>query len=113
MFVVGRLAQGSLDAYDEKEKRFLPYLGGLPATQLVVSPDRKWMVYTDYPRGHLWRSKIDGSEKMQLLNSGAQMVTWSPDSKWIAFPSGEQLDNTSMNPFEVNFSGAPPSTLTR
>jgi hypothetical protein len=53
MFVVGRLAQGSVHFYDEKEKRFLPYLGGLPATQLVVSPDRKWMVYTDYPRGDL------------------------------------------------------------
>jgi serine/threonine protein kinase len=62
MFVVGRLAQGSLHFYDEREKRFLPYLGGLPATQLVVSPDRKWMVYTDYPRGYLWRCKIDGSE---------------------------------------------------
>ena len=47
MFVVGRLAQGSLDAYDKKEKRFLPYLGGVPAMQLAVSPDRKWMVYTD------------------------------------------------------------------
>ena len=41
MFVVGRLAQGSLDAYDKKEKRFLPYLGGVPAMQLAVSPDRK------------------------------------------------------------------------
>jgi hypothetical protein len=53
MFVVGRLAQGSVHFYNEKEKRFLPYLGGLPATQLVVSPDQKWMVYTDYPRGDL------------------------------------------------------------
>jgi Tol biopolymer transport system component len=80
MFVVGRLAQGSMHFYDEKEKRFLPYLGGLPATQLVVSPDRKWMVYTDYPRGYLWRCKIDGSEKLQLTETFAQMPTWSPDS---------------------------------
>ncbi len=85
MFVVGRLAQGSLHFYDEKEKRFLPYLGGLPATNLVVSPDRKWMVYTDYPRGYLWRCKIDGSEKLQLTNTFSQMPTWSPDSKWIAY----------------------------
>ena len=101
MFVVGRLAQGSLHFYDEKEKRFLPYLGGLPATQLVVSPDRKWMVYTDYPRGYLWRCKIDGSEKLQLTNTYAQMPTWSPDSKWIAYSDWSELYRVSVD------SGAP------
>ena len=101
MFVVGRLAQGSMHFYDEKEKRFLPYLGGLPATQLVVSPDRKWMVYTDYPRGYLWRCKIDGSEKLQLTNTLAQMPTWSPDSKWIAYTDWQELYRVSVD------SGAP------
>ncbi len=101
MFVVGRLAQGSLHFYDEKEKRFLPYLGGLPATQLVVSPDRKWMVYTDYPRGYLWRCKIDGSEKLQLTDTLAQMPTWSPDSKWIAYSDWHELYRVSVD------SGAP------
>jgi serine/threonine protein kinase len=105
MFVVGRLAQGSLHFYDEKEKRFLPYLGGLAATQLVVSPDRKWMVYTDYPRGYLWRSKIDGSEKLQLLNSVAQMVTWSPDSKWVAYSDWHEL-------YRVSVDGGAPEKLT-
>jgi sugar lactone lactonase YvrE len=60
----GGLAQGSLHFYDEKEKRFLPYLGGLPTTQLVFSPDRKRMRYTDYPRGYLWRCKIDGQREV-------------------------------------------------
>jgi serine/threonine protein kinase len=101
MFVVGGFAQGSMHFYDEKEKRFLPYLGGLPATQLAVSPDRKWMVYTDYPRGYLWRSKIDGSEKLQLTNTSAQMVTWSPDSKWIAYTDWHELYRVSVD------SGAP------
>ena len=81
MFVVGRLAQGAMHFYDERGKAVFAYLGGLPATQLVVSPDRKWMVYTDYPRGYLWRCKIDGSEKLQLTDTLAQMPTWSPDSK--------------------------------
>jgi dipeptidyl aminopeptidase/acylaminoacyl peptidase len=31
LYVVGRVAQGSLHYYDETEKRFLPYLGGLAA----------------------------------------------------------------------------------
>jgi hypothetical protein len=97
MFVVGRLAQGSLHFYDEKEKRFLPYLGGLPATQVVVSPDRKWMAYTDYPRGYLWRCKIDGSEKLQLTNTYAQMPSWSPDSKWIAYSNWSELYRVSVD----------------
>jgi eukaryotic-like serine/threonine-protein kinase len=101
MFVVGRLAQGSLHFYDEKEKRFLPYLGGLPAAQLVVSPDRKWMAYTDYPRGYLWRCKVDGSEKLQLTDKFAQMPTWSPDSKWIAYSDWNELYRVSVD------SGAP------
>jgi eukaryotic-like serine/threonine-protein kinase len=101
MFVMGRLAQGAMHFYDEKEKRFSPYLGGLPASQLVVSPDRKWMAYTDYPRGYLWRCKIDGSEKLQLTNIFSQMPTWSPDSKWIAFSDWHELYRISMD------SGAP------
>jgi eukaryotic-like serine/threonine-protein kinase len=101
MFVVGRVAQGSLHFYDEKEKRFLPYLEGLPAAQLVVSPDRQWMVYTDFPRGYLWRCKLDGSEKLQLTDTFAQMPTWSPDSKWIAYSDWNEIYRVSVD------SGAP------
>ncbi len=105
MFVVGRLAQGSMHFYDEKEKRFLPYFEGLPATQLVVSPDRKWMVYTDYPRGYLWRCKLDGTEKLQLTDTLAQMPTWSPDSKWIAYSDWHEL-------YRVSADGGAPEKLT-
>jgi serine/threonine protein kinase len=101
LFVIGRVAQGAMHFYDDKEKRFLPYLGGLPAMQLVVSPDRKWMAYTDYPRGLLWRCKIDGTEKLQLTNTFAQMPIWSPDSKWIAYTDWSELYRVSVD------SGAP------
>ena len=97
MFVVGRLAQGSLHFYDEKEKRFLPYLGGLPAMQLVVSPDRQWMAYADFPRGYLWRSRLDGSERLQLSNTYSQMPTWSPDSKWIGYSDWNELYRVSVD----------------
>ena len=38
LFVVGRTSQGAMHFYDEKEKRFVPYLGGLAAAQFVISP---------------------------------------------------------------------------
>jgi eukaryotic-like serine/threonine-protein kinase len=105
MFVVGRLAQGAMHFYDEKEERFLPYLEGLSATQLVVSPDRKWMVYTDYPRGYLWRCKLDGSERLQLTDTVAQMPTWSPDSKWIVYTDWHEL-------FRVGVESGAPEKIT-
>jgi serine/threonine protein kinase len=105
LFVVGRTAQGAMHFYDEKEKRFVPYLGGLAAAQVVISPDRKWMVYSDYPRGYLWRCRLDGSDKLQLTNSLSQMPTWSPDSRWIAYSDWNEL-------YRVSVDGGTPEKLT-
>jgi len=105
LFVVGRTAQGAMHFYDEKEKRFVPYLGGLAAVQFVISPDRKWMVYSDYPRGYLWRCRLDGSDKLQLTNSLSQMPTWSPDSRWIAYSDWNEL-------YRVSVDGGTPEKLT-
>ncbi len=44
-----------------------------------------------HPRHYLWRSKLDGSEKLQLADFYSWMPTWSPDSKKIAFSNGEEL----------------------
>ena len=105
LFVVGRTSQGAMHFYDEREKRFVPYLGGLAAAQFVISPDRKWMVYADYPRGYLWRCRLDGSEKLQLTNSLSQMPTWSPDSRWIAYSDWHEL-------YRVSVDGGTPEKLT-
>jgi Tol biopolymer transport system component len=105
LFVVGRTSQGAMHFYDEKEKRFVPYLGGLAATQFVISPNRKWMVYADYPRGYLWRCRLDGSDKLQLTNSLSQMPTWSPDSRWIAYSDWHEL-------YRVSVDGGTPEKLT-
>jgi Tol biopolymer transport system component len=43
--------------------------------------------YVSYPENTLWRSKADGSEKLQLTYSHLLVVQphWSPDGKRIAF----------------------------
>jgi len=91
LFVIGRAVQGSMQVYDSKEQRFIPYLNGLPASNVVVSPDRQWMVYVEYPRRFLWRSRLDGSERLQLTNIPAFMPAWSPDSKWVAFSNFNEI----------------------
>jgi dipeptidyl aminopeptidase/acylaminoacyl peptidase len=97
LFMIGRNAQGAMHVYDPQQKRFVPFLDGLPAAEFVISPDRKWMVYVDYPQTYLWRSKLDGSEKLQLTDVYAAMPQWSPDSKNIVFSDWKQLYLVSLD----------------
>lgn len=105
LFIIGRIAQGTMQAYDPKLKRFVPFLDGLAAADFILSPDKKWMVYADYPRRHLWRSKLDGSEKLQLTDFYSWMPKWSPDSKKIVFSDQQEI-------YMVSVDGGAPEKLT-
>jgi dipeptidyl aminopeptidase/acylaminoacyl peptidase len=73
--------------YESKTKQFLPFLGGISAEELEVSPDGQWVTYTTFPESNLWRSKLDGSERLQLTFPpvNAHEPRWSPDGKQILF----------------------------
>lgn len=91
VFMLGRMAQGEMLAYDSRAKRMLPYLNGFPALEFVISPDRQWMAYTEYPSGSLWKSRLDGSDRTQLSASYAVMQQWSPDGKSIVYSDWKKL----------------------
>jgi Tol biopolymer transport system component len=105
LLVIGRVAQGSMQAYDSKGQRFIPFLDGLAASSFVISPDRQWMVYADYPRHLLWRSRPDGSERLPLTDIPAWMPEWSRDSKWVAFCNFKAI-------YRVSIDGGVPEQLT-
>jgi eukaryotic-like serine/threonine-protein kinase len=105
LLVIGRVAQGSMLAYDSKEQRFIPFLNGLAASSFVISPDRQWMVYADYPRHLLWRSRLDGSERLPLTDIPAWMPEWSHDSKWVVFCNFKAI-------YRVSIDGGVPEQLT-
>jgi serine/threonine protein kinase/Tol biopolymer transport system component len=105
LLVIGRVAQGSMQVYDSKEQRFIPFLNGLAASCFVISPDRQWMVYADYPRHFLWRSRLDGSDRLQLTDIPAWMPEWSPDSKWAVFSNFKEI-------YRVSIDGGIPEQLT-
>jgi Tol biopolymer transport system component len=57
------------------------------------SLDGQWVVYAARENGTLWKSRIDGSNRVQLMSgaTGAFAPHWSPDQKEILF-TGFLLD---------------------
>jgi len=94
LFVQGWQSRGELLRYDAKSKQLAPYLSGISAMGLDFSRDGEWVAYNDVSDGTMWRSKMDGTQKLQLVfpPMEAYLPRWSPDGKQITFfghPPGE------------------------
>jgi Tol biopolymer transport system component len=87
LFVVGVQQRGELVRYDAKSGEFIPYLGGLSIGDVEFSRDQKWITYIQYPESTAWRSRVDGTERVQLTFPPlvAALPHWSPDGRRIAF----------------------------
>jgi len=90
LFALGDQPRGRLVRYDAGTKQFVPYLPENPdlsAEGVVLSPDRRSIVYTAFPGGTLWRSAVDGSARVQITFPPMRAVLprWSPDGSQIAY----------------------------
>ncbi len=88
IYAVGNQLRAELVRYDAKSGQFLPYLDGASIGDVSFSPDGQWLAYVTYPENILWRSRVDGTQKLQLTSSVpkyANMPRWSPDGKQIVF----------------------------
>jgi len=87
VFAMGAQVRGELVRCDEKTGQSEPYLSGLSADGVDFSKDRRWVTYVTIPEGSLWRSRPDGSERLQLTfpPMRAFLPRWSPNGDMIAF----------------------------
>jgi DNA-binding winged helix-turn-helix (wHTH) protein/Tol biopolymer transport system component len=108
IFAIGSKERGQLVRYDIKSSQFVPLLSGISATDATYSIDGNWVAYIMFPEHTLWRSRSDGSERMQLTYP--PMEVWepfiSPDGTKIAFDS---IGDNSVCVIDVN--GGSPRTI--
>jgi len=118
IFAIGVQRRAELVRYDLRSHQFIPFLGGTSATGVSFSRDGAWITYATYPEGEIWRSRPDGTEKLQLM-SGSSAAGWSPvispDGRQVAFIGGlsgiQQLYLVSMDggrPQSVQIDGVLP-----
>ncbi|MGA7243244.1 MAG: protein kinase [Terracidiphilus sp.] len=113
LFVVGMTFRGELTSVNVKTGRPSVYLGGISADWIDASRDGKQVVYVSYPQGDLWKSNVDGTNRVQLTFGPIKPVLprWSPDSQTILFFEFPDGPNKPGKMFEIPASGGTPHEL--
>jgi len=87
LLAVASQQRGELVRYDNSTQQFVPFLSGASISDLDFSRDRQWIAYVTVPDHTLWRSREDGTERLQLTSAPVDAVLprWSPDGKSIVY----------------------------
>ena len=112
LFVVGTQPRAELVRYDAKSSDFVPFLGGISASDVDFSRDGQWMTYVSLPDGVLWRSKTDSGSRLQLTYPPMRtaLAHWSPDGQQIAFSGA--IPGKPWKVFVISKDGGTPDPLT-
>jgi Tol biopolymer transport system component len=107
VFALGTKERGELVRLDLKTKQFVPFLGGISAKDVAFSRDGQWVAYRAFPDLTVWRSRSDGSDRLQLTHSiGIEGIGFTPDGKSIVFNDWDHGNLAA-----VGLDGGQPTTL--
>ncbi len=99
VFAIGTKQRGELVRYDMSSKQFVPLLSSISAWDPTFSSDGKWVAYASYPDFTLWRSRTDGTDRLQLTDSPVRV--WdafiSPDGKQVTYSTAGEINVVSMD----------------
>jgi Tol biopolymer transport system component/DNA-binding winged helix-turn-helix (wHTH) protein len=111
IFVKGTLLRSEVTRLEANSRHSLPFLDGISIETLDFSKNGEWIAYTTLPEGTLWRSKTDGSQRLQLSFSPmrAALPRWQPDGRRIVFMA--QNPGQPWNICLVSAEGASPEQL--
>ena len=87
IFFIGLNTRSELLSYSQEIHAFIPSAGKLSnARRVEFSRDGKWVAWIKQDDNSLWRSRLDGSERVQLTAKPLQifMMHWSADDRHIA-----------------------------
>jgi Tol biopolymer transport system component len=87
VFSSGTTPRGQLVRFDSKSNQFKPFLAGISAEFVSFSKSGQAVAYVSFPEGILWKTNLDGSDRVQLTNPPMtpRLVRWSPDGNQILF----------------------------
>jgi serine/threonine protein kinase len=107
IFAVANKDRAELVRYDLNTREFATIFPGESVSDLTYSANGAWVAYSSYPEHSLWRSRSDGTDRMQLTYP--PMEVWepqiSPDGTKVAFGSYEY------DVFVVDVSGGEPRKI--
>ena len=111
ILVDGFVPRSELVQYDVHSREFVPFLSGISADHLDFSRDGKWVLYLSEPNATLWRSRINGSDRLQLTSPPVTpfLPRWSPDRTQIVY-TDTQAGKPWKN-FIVSAQGGPPAEM--
>jgi Tol biopolymer transport system component len=111
IFFLGLDSRSETQRYDPERREFLPTRNFLSAAgRISFSRDHQWVAWPDL-NGHLWRARVDGTEKIQLTPDSLQvfLAYWSPDGRQLALMAREP--GKAWQIYRVSADGGSPEQL--
>ena len=105
IFAIGVINRGEVTQVDRNSGQLRPFLHGISAEMVDFSRDRRFVTYTSFPDGVLWRANRDGTGVQELAKPRVLIVNprLSPDGRQLVFVDSVQRTNAPGDSLSVIF----------